>query len=61
MGFGEQGVRVHALKCLGKGYLSADRRWVERCAEREWEDLVKDGVGWELTEGDRVVIRKVKG
>ncbi|KAF2133297.1 hypothetical protein P153DRAFT_153953 [Dothidotthia symphoricarpi CBS 119687] len=61
MGFADQGVRVHALKCLGKGYLGAERRFVERCAERGWEELVQDGVGWELAEGDRVVIRKVRG
>lgn len=54
-------VRVHALKCLGKAYMRADRRFVERCAERGWDDLVGDGVGWELDEGGVVVIRKVKG
>ncbi|KAH7088095.1 hypothetical protein FB567DRAFT_523672 [Paraphoma chrysanthemicola] len=56
-------VRVHALKCLGRAYLRADRRFVERCTERGWADLVKDGVGWELVEGDKVVIQrpKVKG
>ncbi|KAJ4305436.1 hypothetical protein N0V90_000967 [Kalmusia sp. IMI 367209] len=30
MEFAAQGVRVHALKCLGRGYLSADRGFVER-------------------------------
>jgi hypothetical protein len=59
--FAEGRMRVHALKCLGKGYMSADRAFVERCAERAWEDLVSDGVGWELREGDKVVIRKPKG
>ncbi|KAH4038765.1 hypothetical protein HBH98_061470 [Parastagonospora nodorum] len=54
-------VRVHALKCLGKAYMRADRRFVERCAERGWDDLVVDGVGWELDEAGVVVIRKVKG
>lgn len=60
MEFAEQGVRVHALKCLGRGYLSADKRFVERAAEREWAELVKDGVGWELTEDDKVIIKKPK-
>jgi len=55
--FAEQGTRVHALKCLGKGYMSADRRYVERCADRQWADLVQDGVGWELTEMDKVIIK----
>jgi hypothetical protein len=54
-------VRVHALKCLGRAYMRADRRFVERCAEREWDELVRDGVGWELVDGDKVVIQKPKG
>ncbi|KAJ4350255.1 uncharacterized protein N0V89_008876 [Didymosphaeria variabile] len=61
MEFAEQGVRLHALKCLGRGYLSADKRFVERSVERAWAELVKDGVGWELTEEDTVVIKKPKG
>lgn len=60
MEFAEQGVRIHALKCLGKSYMSADRAFVERSADRGWEHLVEDGVGWDLM-GDKVVIRKVKG
>lgn len=61
MEFAEQGMRVHALKCLGRGYMQADRRYVERVAERTWDDLVKDGVGWELVEGGKVLIKKPKG
>lgn len=60
MEYAEQGMRVHALKCLGRGYMSADRRYVERVAERKWDNLVEDGVGWELTETDRVIIKKPK-
>lgn len=58
--FAEQDMRVHALKCLGRGYMSADRKYVERCADRQWAGLVQDGVGWELTETDRVLIKKPK-
>ncbi|KAF2687542.1 hypothetical protein K458DRAFT_295727 [Lentithecium fluviatile CBS 122367] len=60
MEFAEQGMRVHALKCLGRGYMSADRKFVERSADRAWAELVKDGVGWELTDADKVVIKKPK-
>lgn len=60
MEFAEQGVRVHALKCLGRGYMSVERKFVESVAERTWGELVKDGVGWELTEADRVVIKRPK-
>lgn len=60
MGFAEEGVRVHALKCLGRSYLTADKAFVERCAGAEWAELVRRGVGWELVEGERVVIRRPK-
>ncbi|CAI6339977.1 unnamed protein product [Periconia digitata] len=60
MEFAEKEVRLHALKCLGRGYMSVDRRFVEKCADREWAELVKEGVGWELTETDRVLIKKPK-
>jgi hypothetical protein len=56
------GMRVHALKCLGRSYFSAERGFVERVADRRWEELVSDGVGWELSaDGERVVIRRAKG
>lgn len=60
MEFAEQEMREHALKCLGRSYMSTDRKYVERCADRHWADLVQDGVGWELTEMDKVLIRKPK-
>lgn len=60
MEFAEGRVRIHALKCIGKTYMRADKRFIERCADREWKELVVDGVGWELVEGDKVVIQKPK-
>lgn len=61
MEWADGGVRVHALKCLGKAYLSADRAFVERVTERRWEELVQEGVGWELSaDGERVIIKKPK-
>lgn len=59
-GFAEQGVRVNALKVIGKSYLVCDRRWVEDAAGKGWDGLVEDGVGWELEEGGKVIIRRVK-
>lgn len=60
VGMAEQGVRVHALKVIGKSYLTVERRWVEEAAGKEWDGLVADGVGWELEEGGRVVVRRAK-
>jgi hypothetical protein len=62
MEWADGGVRVHALKCLGRAYLSADRRFVERVTDRGWEELVEDGVGWELSgDGEKIIIKKMKG
>ncbi|KAF2098077.1 hypothetical protein NA57DRAFT_40329 [Rhizodiscina lignyota] len=61
MEWAEDGMRVHALKCLGRSYFSAERGYVERCTGTEWRELVRQGVGWELqSDGETVVIRRVK-
>lgn len=59
MEWAEDDVRMHALKCLGKSYLSADKAFIERAAGKSWADLVKDGIGWELGSRDLVTIRRV--
>ena len=60
IGWAEDGVRKHALKCLSGSYLNVEKRYVERCAGRSWEELQsKDSIGWE-TEGTRVTIRRFK-
>jgi hypothetical protein len=61
MGFSEDLMRVHALKCLGKGYFTADKEFVERVADQQWPELVKSGVGWELVDGGTIIIRRPKG
>ncbi|KAI9158846.1 putative sphingolipid long chain base kinase [Paramyrothecium foliicola] len=53
-------IRMHALKCFGRTYLSVDREFLEKATGSKWDDLRHDnGVGWEL-DGNKVVIRKVK-
>lgn len=61
MGFAEDEMRTRTLKCFGRTYLSVDKQYLEQCTGSTW-DVLKDsaGVGWEL-DGDKVVIRKVKG
>lgn len=54
----EQRVRLHTLKCIGRTYMSVDRPYLELCTNRKWADLVKDGVGWELTDSDKVIIKR---
>ncbi len=61
MEWGSHGMRKHALKCLGRSYLTAEKAYVERAAEKDWEQLKKeDKVGWELN-GDIVTIRRPRG
>ncbi|KAF1987283.1 hypothetical protein K402DRAFT_330752 [Aulographum hederae CBS 113979] len=69
LSFAEDGIRLHALKCLGRGYMSAEKGFVERCTGRSWEELVKEGVGWELVvpeiggdplKEEKIIIRRVK-
>lgn len=63
MEWAEEGVRMQALKCLGRTYFTLEVQFVESVAGgRSWQELVtRDGVGWELQEGGKVVVRRVKG
>ncbi|EKG20138.1 SAC3/GANP/Nin1/mts3/eIF-3 p25 [Macrophomina phaseolina MS6] len=60
MEFKEDEIRLHALKCIGRSYFGAEKGYIEKCTGKDWDQLVKSGVGWELQEGDRVVIRRPK-
>jgi len=61
MDFAEAEMRVHALKCLGRSYITVDRKYVERATAKEWKELVAQGVGWELMAGgEMVVIKRVR-
>lgn len=53
-------MRLHALKCVGRSYMNADKAFIERTGDAQWDDLVKTGVGWQLQESGNVVIRKPK-
>ena len=61
MEWADDGMRKHALKCLGKSYLSVEKAYVERVTDREWDILRETNkVGWQL-EGNKVIIRRIKG
>lgn len=60
MEFATERTRLHALKCIGRSYLSVERSFIERTTDSAWDDLVKSGVGWQLQESGAVVIRKPK-
>jgi hypothetical protein len=60
MGWHDDQMRRHALKCIGRSYLGLDKSYVERAAARSWEDLQKEDIlGWEL-DGEAVIIRRTK-
>ncbi|EME88843.1 uncharacterized protein MYCFIDRAFT_87586 [Pseudocercospora fijiensis CIRAD86] len=58
--FAVERMRLHALKCLGRGYMQAEKAYVERCGDSEWSELVRNGCGWQLQESGIVMIRKLK-
>lgn len=58
MEFAVDRIRVQALKSLGMSYLTADKKYIERCGDASWPELVKGGVGWELQDSGAVVIRR---
>ena len=59
MEWAENRMRTHALKCLGKAYLTLDRAYLQQSVQQEWEKLEeKDGLGWQVN-GDVVQIRKI--
>ena len=58
MEFAVERVRLHALKCVGRSYMSADKAFIERIGDARWDELVESGVGWQLQENGNVVIRK---
>lgn len=61
MEFADVSMRMQALKCLGRSYLTIDVGFLERVTDTTWPDLKhQHNVGWEL-EGSKVVIRKPKG
>lgn len=60
MEFKEDEIRLHALKCIGRSYFGAEKGYIEKCTGKDWDQLVKSGVGWELQEGDRIIIRRPK-
>jgi hypothetical protein len=56
----EDDMRKHALKCIGKSYLTVDRGYVEQSCGRAWDELQeKDGVSWEI-DGQATIIRRIK-
>lgn len=60
MDWAEEGVRMHALKCLGRAYLNVDLAFLERVTDEKWATLVgTHKVGWELQDA-KVIIRKPK-
>ena len=60
MEFAEENMRLHALKCLGRSYLSAEKQYIERCTGAKWHELTEIGVAWEPQANGNVVIRKPK-
>lgn len=60
MEWADNRMRKHALDCLCRSYLKADKAFVEKASNRDWGILKKmDKVEWELT-GEVVIIRRTQ-
>ena len=60
VGLAVPGVRQHALRCIGKSYLSLDKDTLEVATQRQWRKLKQeDQVEWTL-DGEVVIIRKLQ-
>ncbi|KAK4188428.1 hypothetical protein QBC35DRAFT_195252 [Podospora australis] len=61
MDWAEKEVKGITLRAMGRAYLSVPLAFLEAQTGETWETLrEKHGVGWELGEGGRVVIRRVQ-
>ena len=59
--YSEERMRWRALNCLAKSYLSVDRGFLERSAQRRWEELKERSIMDCQLQADIVIIRKTKG
>ena len=59
LAFAEDETRLHALKCIGKSYFTAQKAWIEKATDKQWGELVESGVGWEDA-GNKIIIRRPK-
>ena len=60
MEWGEDSMRKHALRCLGRSYLSVDRLYFERSTGWHWKDLKEhEDLGWKK-ENDKIIIKPAK-
>ena len=62
MGFADAEVTGRALRAFGRAYLTVPVGVLEAQTGASWAELrERYGVGWELADDGRVVIRRVKG
>lgn len=60
MEYAEDAMRLHALKCVARTYLTLSLQFLEQMTGSTWDALVQENkVGWEL-KGKEVIIRKPK-
>lgn len=60
MELGEDPMRKHTLKCLGRSYLSVNRLYVEKATGRRWKELKdQENLGWEQ-DGEMIIIKQIR-
>lgn len=58
--FAAERIRSHALECLGRSYMNADKAYIERSGGASFEDIIGTGLRWQLEGSGNVIIRKPK-
>ena len=57
---GEDLMRKHALRCLGRTYLTIDRPFFQKATGKPWDELkTQENLGWEQ-DGEKIIIKQTK-
>ncbi len=57
---GEDRMRQHALKCLGRSYLSINTNYVQNATAKPWKELKEqENLGWQQ-DGETIIIKQIK-
>ena len=60
MEFGEDRMRKHALKCLGRSYLNIKEAYLQKATGKRWRELKEqENLGWQQ-DGEVIIIKQVK-
>lgn len=60
MEWGDDSMRKHALKCLGRSYLNINKDYIQQATRKCWKELKEqEGLSWEV-DGELIIIKQTK-